>query len=309
MALRDWFRLARVPLAPTAAFDALACALLARGPGLAREGAGSLGLVDGLLLAATSVLAYTAGMAGNDLADRVRDRTIHPERPIPSGRIRPGAAAAFVVACAAGAVALGGGPAGHVAGPLGAVLLAALYNHVAKRRRVPGAVAMGSVRLANASTGVLPLLVAGTTSPVALLGPLLIGLYSAGVTILSTAEGRPAPPVGRLRFARATSFVAYAGAGVLSCVGAQSLTLGLFLAGASCMSIAFGRVPRRNSVRMQVLELLLGLFWLEAILAMGGTRGSDWAFALSALGAALAGIYLSQIAIRALRPALPTPAA
>lgn|GEM_PF-1924547 len=305
MALRDWFRLARVPLAPTAAFDALACALLARGPGLARDGAGALGLVDALLLAATSVLAYTAGMAGNDLADRVRDRTIHPERPIPSGRIHPAAAAAFVVACAALAVALGGGPAGHVAGPLGAVLLAALYNHLAKRRRVPGAIAMGGVRIANSATGVLPLLIAGTTSPLALLGPLLIGIYSAGVTILSTAEDRPGPAGGRLLFARATSFVAYAGAGILSCVGARSLALGLFLAGAACTSLAFGRVPRRNSVRLQVLELLLGLYWLEAMLATGGARGSDWAFALTSLGAAVAGIYLSQIAIRALRPAAP----
>lgn len=303
MALKDWLRLARVPLAPTAAFDALACALLARGPGLAREGTGSLGVVDGLLLAATSVLAYTSGMAGNDLADRVRDRTIHPERPLPSGRIRPAAATGLVVACAAGAVALGGGPAGHVAGPLAAVLLAALYNHVAKRRRVPGAIAMGSVRLANASTGVLPLVLAGATSPFALLGPLLIGLYSAGITILSTAEDRPGPATGRLWFARATAFVAYAGAGILACVGARSLSLGLFLAGAACPSIAFGRVPRRGAVRQQVLELLLGLYWLEAMLATGGARGSDWLFALSVLGAAIAGIYGSQIAIRALRPA------
>jgi hypothetical protein len=137
------------------------------------------------------------------------------------------------------------------------VRLAALYNHVAKRRRVPGAIAMGSVRLANASTGVLPLVLAGATSPFALLGPLLIGLYSAGITILSTAEDRPGPATGRLWFARATAFVAYAGAGILACVGARSLSLGLFLAGAACPSIAFGRVPRRGAVRQQVLELLL----------------------------------------------------
>ncbi|NJA56170.1 UbiA family prenyltransferase, partial [Streptomyces sp. NEAU-H3] len=46
------------------------------------------------LLAAGSVALYWAGMALNDWADRAEDARERPERPIPSGRLSPGAALA-----------------------------------------------------------------------------------------------------------------------------------------------------------------------------------------------------------------------
>src|SRR5436190_21935141 len=98
MSWKDWLRLVRAPLAPTAACDAVACALLARGPGFSTgAGAPSLSLVDGAALAATSLLVYASGMAANDVADRGRDVVLHPERPIPAGRIGVGSAIAVVV--------------------------------------------------------------------------------------------------------------------------------------------------------------------------------------------------------------------
>lgn len=63
-------------------------------------------------LAGASVLLYWAGMAANDWADRRLDAVERPERPIPSGRVRPSVAlgvasgltaAGLAVATAAGA--------------------------------------------------------------------------------------------------------------------------------------------------------------------------------------------------------------
>ena len=49
-------------------------------------------------LALASVLMYWSGMALNDWADREADAVERPERPIPSGRVRPGAALGLAAA-------------------------------------------------------------------------------------------------------------------------------------------------------------------------------------------------------------------
>ena len=51
-------------------------------------------------------LFIIGGNAMNDYLDREIDRTAHPERPIPSGRLRPGTAARISVAAFMGSVAL-----------------------------------------------------------------------------------------------------------------------------------------------------------------------------------------------------------
>lgn len=297
---RDWLRFVRAPLALTAAFDAVACALLARGPGLG-SGAAPLGVRDALLLAATSVLVYLAGMGGNDLADRRRDRTLHPDRPLPSGRIAPAAALVVVLLLAAGAVVLGGGPAGHRATVAGALAAAAAYDLAAKRRVVPGAVVMGSVRALNAATGVVPLVVAGLASPLVLLGPLLVGLYAGGITFLSAAEDRPQREARARLVARGATVVAFGGGAALALLGADGVTFPALFAFPVVLSAVFDRVPRKGPVKRQVLEMLLGYYWLDAVLAGGAAPGSDWALALGALGAAYAAIVLSQLLVRALR--------
>jgi 4-hydroxybenzoate polyprenyltransferase len=316
----DWLRLARAPLAPTAAFDAVACALLARGPGFVRAGATPASFVDLLLVAATSILVYAAGMAGNDWADRRIDRTLHPERPLASGRISPLVGGLFVLACAGGALALGGGPIGSLACVAAALAFAAAYDLGAKRSRVLGPFAMAGVRASNAAVGVVPLLLAGTTHPLVVAAPLLVGLYSAGVTILSEAEEPGRSPGTRLLLARIAAFAAFGGAAALSMLGADSLTFGAMVAASVCAGVAFGRTPRTTAplrvtspepgvrrprgplpVRAQVLELLLGLYWLEAVLAGGARPGRDWIHALAAFVVAFGAIYASQRAILALR--------
>jgi hypothetical protein len=281
------------PARPTAAFDVVACALLARGPGLG-AGAPPLPWRDALLLAATSVLVYLAGMGGNDLADRRRDRTLHPDRPLPAGRIAPAAALVVVFLLAAGAVVLGGGPAGDRRLVVGALVAAAAYDLAAKRRVVPGAVVMGSVRALNAATGVVPLVVVGLASP---LGspPAPRGSRRRHVPSAAEASGTRGPRAPRRPGAMV---VAFGGGG-----GSRSSAPGrrVHPLSRSRGVVGFDRVPRKGPVKRQVLEMLLGYFWLDAVLAGGAAPGSDWALALGALGAAYAAIVLSQLAVRALR--------
>ncbi len=154
---------------------------------------------------AASVLLYAAGLVQNDWADRRADATERPERPIPSGRIRPGAA----MAAWAGLIALGLASAG-LAGPrtlaTGAVLAAAIctYNLLTKRWPVVGPVNMGLCRALSVCVG----LAAGAEAagardawagpprpwlgltPMHLIPAGLIGAYVAALTAVARGEAR-----------------------------------------------------------------------------------------------------------------------
>ncbi len=300
---RDWLRLVRAPFAPTAACDAVVCALLARGPGLS-EGAAPLSVSDGLRLAATALLVYSAGMLGNDLADRERDRTINPDRPLPSGRVSVLAASSvlgLLVGLSFWPTILSGDGLWGTYAVASAVVAGGLYNRLHARWPLGSAPLMGLARFSNASLGVLPLVAAGRAHPLVLAAPAAIGVYSSAITVLSTGEDRPAAAPRRLVLARILAFGSFAAAGLLAIAGAQGATLGAFFAAPVCLSIAFGRVPRGgNPTRVQVREMMLGLYWLAAILATGAAYGSDWVVAVVAFPSAYALILLSQLAVRAL---------
>ncbi|MBO3741894.1 SCO3242 family prenyltransferase [Actinoplanes flavus] len=88
-----------------------------------------------LALAGASVCLYWAGMAANDWADREIDAVERPARPIPSGRVRPGAALGVAAALTGAGVAIaalaGGRRAATVAVPLAGAVWA--YDLVAKQ--------------------------------------------------------------------------------------------------------------------------------------------------------------------------------
>jgi 4-hydroxybenzoate polyprenyltransferase len=295
---RAWLRCFRAPLAPTAAADSTACLLLALAA--AGRGPGSVALVDWLLLAATSVLVYAFGMGANDLADRERDRASAPDRPLPSGAIRPRTVAVVLALVAFGALWLGGGPSAERWAVRGALVLAALYDFFLKGSLVAGALAMGSVRFANASAAVWPLVLSGAAPPLVLAGPVAVGIYSAAVTVLSTTEETPSP--ARLRVSRLVAAAAFALAAVAArrAAGAPP-AVGIALAAAAVGNALLGRSPRPGPAKTQVREMLLGLYFLAAVIGSAADGGSlAWGFGL------LAGAFLlilgSQLAMRALAP-------
>jgi 4-hydroxybenzoate polyprenyltransferase len=168
-------RLLRLPLAATTVADVWAGwfggAALAFEPRL-------------LVLHASSLALYFAGMTLNDVFDSERDRTIHPERPIPSGALTRGEAAlqgALLLAIGV-ALAFAGGRLEE-----GLCLAAAVlaYDALLKRWPIPGALSMGLCRYLDVQVG------AGFAAGALFPGALALGAYVAFVTLVSTLEDDP----------------------------------------------------------------------------------------------------------------------
>ncbi|MFG2059491.1 SCO3242 family prenyltransferase [Micromonospora sp. NPDC048930] len=100
-------------------------------PGDVLAGAAAAGTLDRRTpaLAGASVLLYWAGMAGNDWADRRLDAVERPERPIPSGRVRPAAALGLAAGLTAAGVALATAAGGRRAAAVAVPLAAAIWGY------------------------------------------------------------------------------------------------------------------------------------------------------------------------------------
>ncbi|RKN51087.1 SCO3242 family prenyltransferase [Micromonospora endolithica] len=116
--LADLAELVRAPAALSVPGDVVAGA----------AAAGSLGRRTPAL-ATASVLLYWAGMAGNDWADRRLDAVERPERPIPSGRVAPGAALGLAVGFTAAGVGLAAAVGGRRAAGVAVGLAAAIWGY------------------------------------------------------------------------------------------------------------------------------------------------------------------------------------
>ena len=306
--LKPWLRIVRLPLAPTAVCDALACGALAWCA--AGVDVGGLPLAAWWQLAATSLLIYFVGMASNDLADREVDRIKDPARPLPSGDLKPWMVVLFVLACAAGAVLLGGGPRGFAPAVIAALGCALLYDFGGPAKdTLAGPLLLGLTRFANASIAVWPLVLQKDVSWAVLLAPACVGLYATGVTLLSQGEDRePGPHAseGGTRAMRVLTLVAFATAATLVWILGGMPTLGVAVAFGVSSSTIFGRTPRPGPVKKQVLEMLLGLYWLAAVIAGGAHDGSFGTAIIVSFGALVAAWGLavgSQLMIRWLRKA------
>lgn len=257
--VRDVAELVRLPAALTVPGDVLAGAAVARWPAGGRTAA----------LPAASVCLYWAGMALNDYADRHLDATERPERPIPSGRIRPSTAltiAAGLTAAGVGLAATAGAPALAVALPLAGAVWT--YDLVAKPTPL-GPVVMGAARgldvLLGAAGGVrravLPaLLVTGHTTAVTALSrgevhgtraPVALGAVAGTVAVAALAATRTTArhPVNRVA------------AAALSAVYAVTVARSQARAAVS---------PDARTVRRATGAGVRGLIPLQAALAAGG---------------------------------------
>ncbi len=90
MNLRAWLELMRLSNAPTCVTNVIV------GAALMRQVHGGGDWLDVGIIAFGVVILYAGGMAMNDLVDARIDKEERPNRPIPSGRISPRAAAIFV---------------------------------------------------------------------------------------------------------------------------------------------------------------------------------------------------------------------
>ncbi|MFF2542620.1 SCO3242 family prenyltransferase [Kitasatospora sp. NPDC058063] len=173
-ALRPWLDLVRAPAALTVLGDTVAGAVAAGRPLRGRR----------LALPLASVALYWSGMALNDWADRAVDALERPERPVPSGRIAPGAALAAAAGLGATGLALAGLAGGSDALRIAVPLTAAVWAYDTVLKPTPAApLGMAACR------GLDVLLGAGSGHWRAAGVPALaLATHTLGVTALSRGE-------------------------------------------------------------------------------------------------------------------------
>jgi 4-hydroxybenzoate polyprenyltransferase len=281
--LRAYLELVRPPNVATALADVLA--------GFAVTRLGDVGTLP--WLAGASACLYAGGVALNDVFDRRVDAVERPERPLPSGRVKPAHAAWF------GAVLLGSGivlagigapPAGLVALAIAASVL--LYDAWSKRHPILGPVNMGLCRGLNLLLGMAAVpAVLGTHWPLGLI-PVA---YIAGVTTLSRGE-----VTGGVRQAGLTSLAllasSLAGLAAVALVPGRHTWTGLTLAGLLAWRVlppfvAAWRRPSPPEIRQAVRQGVLSLVLLDAALA-GAFAGIGYSAVL--VVAALLAVWLAR---------------
>ena len=144
MQLRAYLQLLRPANVTTVLADVLA--------GYAVAGLGHRSALPWLLFATAGL--YGGGVVLNDFFDRKLDALERPERPIPSGRVRPAGAAWLGVLCLAAGVASAcraSTEAGVIACAIAVLVIA--YDTWSKRHNVLGPVTMGACRGLNLVLG------------------------------------------------------------------------------------------------------------------------------------------------------------
>ncbi|WP_431925904.1 SCO3242 family prenyltransferase [Micromonospora wenchangensis] len=157
-------------------------------------------------LAGASVLLYWAGMAANDWADRGLDAEERPERPIPSGRISPAAAAGVAAGLTAAGLGLAAAVGGRRAAAVALPLAATIWGYdLAAKNTAAGPAVMAACR------GLDVLLGASPGRPVrALPAALTVAAHTWTVTALSRREVSGADAALPRRTLAGTALVALA---------------------------------------------------------------------------------------------------
>ena len=180
-ALHAWGRILRLPNLLTVPGDPFAGFLLVT------QGHGSL--LPGFWAVAASLCFYAAGLVVNDLCDIETDRNERPDRPLPSGQIRP-------IAAAAAALALLGAGQGFSclldpqAWWIGFMLVLTifLYNLGFKSVPVIGALTMGACRGLSVMLGASAIPATDPFPAALLLAVATIAGYIAAVTHIARRE-------------------------------------------------------------------------------------------------------------------------
>ncbi|MEN8654612.1 SCO3242 family prenyltransferase [Streptomyces sp. 21So2-11] len=197
-------------------------------PGDALAGAASLGVRPhrGTALAVgASLCLYEAGMALNDWADRDEDAVDRPHRPLPSGRITPGAALTAATALTAVGLTLAAGAGRQALGVAGA-LAATIWAYDLGLKHTPAASAtMATARALDLLLGATATAAGLPTRPTtvrrdagrpggvrnALTAAAMLGAHTYAVTAVSRREahgGSTAVPLAALATAALLAGVA-----------------------------------------------------------------------------------------------------
>ncbi|MEU6729768.1 SCO3242 family prenyltransferase [Nonomuraea wenchangensis] len=245
-------------------------------PGDTMAGAAAAGRRPAPGLALASVLMYWSGMALNDWSDRETDAVERPERPIPSGRVRPGAAlglAAALTGAGLATAALAGGRRGlTVAGLLAGAVWA--YD-LGLKRTAAGPASMAACRVLDVLLG------AGEQARAAVPAALAIGAHTYGISVLGRAE-----VAGAARGTAERALVASAAAAGLAtaaCVRDRAASCARDRAGAGVLIAGYLAFtlpvqaglrtrPEPENVRQAVRLGILGLIPLQAAAIAGGGR-------------------------------------
>jgi 4-hydroxybenzoate polyprenyltransferase len=276
MRARDAAILVRLPAALSVPGDALA--------GMAATAAG-IGPGRRLALPAASTLLYWAGMALNDFADRDLDRTERPERPIPSGRVRPGEALGLATGLSVAAVAVAAWAGGRPAARTAATLTGAVWAYDLVLKDGPaGPAAMATTRGLDVLLGAA-LSDPGSTDTRAVARSIVaVALHTVGVTVLSRGEVHGSDPARAA--AAITATVLGASTAISTRQGRRPLALALaavYTAAVARAQLAAFRSPDPATVRAATGAGVRGLVPLQAALLAGqGARRT--ALGLLALG-------------------------
>ena len=254
--VRDLAELVRLPAALTVPGDSLSGAVAAGHP-LGRRGA---------LMPAASICLYWAGMALNDFADRDVDAGERPERPIPSGRVRPGQALGLAAGLTVAGLGLATVSAGPRVLPLAASLGGVVWAYDLALKDTPaGPVAMAAARG-------LDVLLGAAGARAAFVPAALLGAHTAGVTVLSRGEVH----------------------------GSTSATASAVTAGTVAVALAAAAAPRVGKVPALSAAVMAGVYAWTVGRAQGrAVSNPDAGTVRTATGAGIRGMIPLQAALTA----------
>jgi 4-hydroxybenzoate polyprenyltransferase len=175
------FKLTRFPLVFTAAADSAV--------GAALVGVDLFHSTAWIPAVISSSLLYAGGMVLNDVVDLGRDRALHPERPLPSGRVTVEAAVRFALILFGAALVsafVAGAPTLVWAAAMAALI--AGYDGVFKHHAVAGSLAMAIVRGANLGLGAVAAGADPRTAAFPWIAISILGAYVFILTLWSTRE-------------------------------------------------------------------------------------------------------------------------
>ncbi|ROP56768.1 MULTISPECIES: SCO3242 family prenyltransferase [unclassified Rathayibacter] len=272
--LRDWLELVRAKAALSVLGDTVAGAAWAgRAPG-----------VRTVALPLASALLYSAGMALNDCADAELDAVERPERPIPSGRIRRGAALGLAAGLTGAGIAVAALVDGRRSLLLSVPLAASVWSYDLLAKPTPlGPVVMAACR------GLDVLLGAGAGGVrAAAPASAAVAAHTLGVTVLSRGEVHGTRPAVAGAAATGTAALALAlGIGAVRAKGGPAIGAVVAVAIARWIALVLvpqlraARTPDAASARTATRSGIAGMVPLQAALA--GLRRPE-------LGAALLGL-------------------